>query len=143
MTSARVLIADRDEQIRDIYAKGLINYGYEVRTVENGLDCLAALRDFAPNVLVLDPDLPWGGGAGVLARMHEESALPYVPVILLAADADPWLDERFAAFPNCACHLKPLAPSMLAYQIELSLQEPFPPRRLGGAQRVPELPCGS
>jgi CheY-like chemotaxis protein len=141
--SARVLIADRDQQMRDVYARGLISYGYEVATATDGLNCLAALRNFSPDILVLDPDLPWGGGAGVLARMHEETDFPYVPVIVLAVDADPWLDERFAAFPNCTCHIKPLTPSMLAYQIELSLQEPFPPRRVGGAQRVPELPCGS
>ena len=141
--TARVLIADANERMRAIYSQGLADYGFEVATAADGLDCMTALRDFAPEALVLDPDLPWGGGAGVLARMHEEVDLPYVPVILLAASADPWLHERFAVFPNCDCHLKPMAPSMLAYQIQLSLQEPFPPRRMGGAQRVPELPCGS
>jgi CheY-like chemotaxis protein len=141
--SARVLIADADEQMRAIYRKGLVDYGYDVATAVDGLDCIRALRDFVPELLVLDPELPWGGGAGVLARMHEEIDLPYLPVILLAADPGPWLHERFAAFPNCACHVKPMAPSMLAYQIQLSLQEPFPPRRLGGARRMPELPCGS
>jgi DNA-binding response OmpR family regulator len=134
MTAARILIADADEQMRAVYANGLVDYGFEVATAADGLNCIAALRDFVPTLLVLDPELPWGGGAGLLARMYEEADLPYVPVILLTAN--PWLLDSFASFSNCDCHFKPMAPSMLAYQIELSLKEP-PPQRVGwGPARV-------
>jgi CheY-like chemotaxis protein len=137
-TAARILIADANEQVRAVYATWLADCGFEVATAADGLDCIAGLRDFVPELLVLDPDLPWGGGLGVLARMHEEVDLPYVPVILLAANPNPWLHEGFARFPNCDCHLKPIAPSMLAYQIRLSLEEPLPQRMVG--RRIPALP---
>ena len=33
------------------------------------LECLAQLRQWRPDVLVLDADLPWGSGLGVLSVM--------------------------------------------------------------------------
>jgi CheY-like chemotaxis protein len=80
----RVLIADPDSSLALLYAEVLERSGYEVKLTTSGLDCLARLRSFRPDVLVLDPNLPWGGGDGVLALMQEES-LEDAQVILLSA----------------------------------------------------------
>ena len=42
-----------------------------------------------PAVLVLDLELLWGGGDGVLAWLREESPAPRIPVLLTATAAAP------------------------------------------------------
>ena len=50
--------------------------------VHNALDCVSQLREETPDVLVLDPALPWGGGDGVLALMREDKTVPKVPTLV-------------------------------------------------------------
>ena len=62
----RVLMADPDESLRPVYRGPLFEEGFELVTAASGLECVARLRDRVPDVLVLEPQLPWGGGEGVL-----------------------------------------------------------------------------
>lgn len=79
----RVLIADADEALLEILQSFLWDRGHEVEVAGNGLECLTMLREFSPDALVLDRDLLWGGGEGVLAHMCEDLGLAGVPVILV------------------------------------------------------------
>ena len=56
-----------------------------VTTLVNGNDCLRKLRQLTPAVVVLDLELRWGGGDGVLAWLRQESPGPRMPVVLTAA----------------------------------------------------------
>ena len=60
-------MADPDPSLPAVYREPLLREGCELRTAVNGLDCVAQLRECVPDVLVLEPQLPWGGGDGVLA----------------------------------------------------------------------------
>jgi DNA-binding response OmpR family regulator len=82
MKPIRVLLADHESSLRTLYVNALPMYGFEVATAASGLDCVALLRSFRPDVLVLEPDLPWGQGEGVLARMREDAEVPSVPFLL-------------------------------------------------------------
>jgi DNA-binding NtrC family response regulator len=79
-----LLIGDGDAELCDLYSRFLTARGYDVATSLDGLDCLEKLRQLESVVLVLDPDLRWGGGDGVLAWLREESLMPGIPVILTA-----------------------------------------------------------
>jgi len=85
----RLLIADRDAERCEVYRRFLTERGYEVEISTDGLDCLAKLRQVTPAVLVLDLELLWGGGDGVLAWLREESPAPRIPVLLTATAAGP------------------------------------------------------
>jgi len=85
----RLLIADRDADLCELYRSFLTERGYEVETSTDGLDCVAKLRQVPPAVLVLDLELLWGGGDGVLAWLREESPPPRIPVLLTTTAADP------------------------------------------------------
>ena len=67
----RVLMADPDESLQPVYREPLLQEGFELATAASGLECVARLRERVPDVLVLEPQLPWGGGEGVLAMMGE------------------------------------------------------------------------
>nr|MCU0983008.1 response regulator [Pirellulaceae bacterium] len=73
---SRVLIADADDAWLDVCERGLCDSGFTVETAQDGLACLAQLqRGPQPDVVVLELDMPWGGGDGVLAMLREEARL--------------------------------------------------------------------
>ena len=86
MISPRILIADPDGDLLRTYQQVLGEEGFEVETAGDGLTCVARLRDFQPHVLVLDPEIQWGGGEGVLAMIHEDPEVPFLPVVILRGD---------------------------------------------------------
>jgi two-component system, chemotaxis family, chemotaxis protein CheY len=80
-----VLHADGDRHLQDTHADFLASRGFQVHKAEGGVDCVQKLRQLAPNFLILDHELPWGGGAGVLAVMREEPRLRRIPVVVTSA----------------------------------------------------------
>jgi DNA-binding response OmpR family regulator len=100
-----LLIADGDARLCAIYQKFITERGYEVETASNGLDCLAKLRRATPAAVVLDLELHWGGGSGVLAWLREERAASGVAVILTSTAGHP-LDVTEAAEPPVTCFLR-------------------------------------
>ena len=120
----RVLLADPDETLLASNRSFLSRNGFKVATAANGLDCLAKLRDFKPDVLVLDPEMAWGQGDDVLALMQEEADVPNVPVLLLS-DAEPRvLGPAYSIQEHRA---KPLAPELLANSIRWLFERAPPP----------------
>ena len=86
---ATVLLAEASRDLRETYHQYLARHGFQVETVESGLECVSKLRQFVPDLLILDLELPWGGGDGVLAMMREHPRLTSVPVLLTSAVAFP------------------------------------------------------
>ena len=84
-----VLCADADRELRDVYVWLLSSYGFRVETADDGLECLAKLRQFVPDLLLLDLELPWGGGDGVLEVMRGNLSLLPVRVMLTSSVASP------------------------------------------------------
>ncbi len=96
----RVLITDADENLLDRYREQLGLHGCDVVVATNGVECLQRLREEVPDVLVLEPSIPWGGGDGVLAMMHEQFDVPLVPVLVLTHGRDRGVLYRFGALPG-------------------------------------------
>jgi len=80
-----VLYADGDRELRDTYAELFALRGIQARASGGGVDCLKQLRESAPDLLILDLELPWGGGLGVLGVMREEPHLRQIPVVMTSA----------------------------------------------------------
>ena len=116
--SNRVLIADSDGYLVDDYRRYLEQHGFEVLTATTGLECVERLRDGGPDVLVLEPSLPWGWGDGVLAMMHEERDIPTIPVIVVTHGYDRGLLYRMAPYRIDDYQTKPLTAKRLAQRIQ-------------------------
>jgi carbon storage regulator CsrA len=136
--SVRVLIADPDEYLFDNYRDYLEQRGCEVATATSGVECIDMLRDFVPDVLVLEPSIPWGGGDGVLAVMHEEPAVPSVPVIVLTYGRDRGVLYRLAPFKIDDYQIKPLSAKRLAQRIRslLACRHSVEPAPFAGADKL-------
>jgi DNA-binding response OmpR family regulator len=118
-----VLIADGDVDLCDLYRQFLCERGYAVETASDGLDCLAKLRRLRPAAIVLDWQLHWGGGDGVLSLLREESALSAIPVVLTATAGYP-MDATDNMEPPIVSFLpKPFALTTLLETVRAALTQ--------------------
>ncbi len=83
----RVLIADDDPTIRIILRKVLEGQGYSVEEAEDGPKALAAVASSAPDMLLVDLNMPGLDGLGVIRGVRESLGLG-MPIIMLTADSD-------------------------------------------------------
>ncbi|MBC7819107.1 MAG: response regulator [Planctomycetaceae bacterium] len=113
MINIRVLIADSNWKLMGRYEMFLNGCGLEVATADTALLCVEMLRGFEPDILVLEAELPWGQGDGVLDLMQTEPDVPVCPVIMLS-DLPEWEGlHQFGAIEVAEYHQKPLSPMEL------------------------------
>jgi DNA-binding response OmpR family regulator len=122
--SIRVLMADADESVGSFYSEPLSQDGFEVVTASSGVQCIARLRERAPDVLVLEPQLPWGGGDGVLAMMCGIPALAAIPVMVLTSCRDLKMLAAMSRFAIGDYQWKPLTSDRLAERLRSLLARP-------------------
>jgi DNA-binding NarL/FixJ family response regulator len=84
----QLLVADSDPFVLEGCHRYFSNRGYQVEVAADGLRCLDALRQLPPDVLVLEQELVWGGGDGVLACLREDhSRWPETVIVTTSAAA--------------------------------------------------------
>ncbi len=120
-----------------MYREPLAQAGFDVVTAGSGLECVARLRERVPDVLVIEPHLPWGGGDGVLAMMGEYPQFTIIPVMVLTSHHESDALSRVARFPVSSFHLKPLAPDRLAAKLRTLVAHPR--QRFGLAEQPGRL----
>ncbi|HEY4269471.1 MAG TPA: response regulator [Galbitalea sp.] len=84
--TARVVIADDDVDIRALVRISATRAGFEiVAEVGDGDAALAAVREFAPDLAILDVTMPGLTGVEVCRAVREDPALDAVRILLLSA----------------------------------------------------------
>ncbi|MDJ1371644.1 response regulator transcription factor [Gulosibacter molinativorax] len=91
-TPIRALVADDEEYLADLLRMTLRAEGWEVRVAATGRQALDAVREFVPDIIVLDIMMPGIDGMEVLRRLRD--AKDDTPVLFLTAKED--LDDRIA-----------------------------------------------
>jgi two-component system, OmpR family, response regulator len=82
-SKSRVLVVDDEPNIVDVVTMALRHHGFEVGAAETGAGALAQVREWRPDVLVLDVMLPDMDGFEVARRLGAEHA--DVPILFLTA----------------------------------------------------------
>ena len=85
---AKVLIADDEPHIRRILQFLLQNEGFEVAIAEDGLQAIERVRDFSPDLVLLDVMMPHMDGFAVLEHIRENFETSNIPVIMLTAKGE-------------------------------------------------------
>jgi DNA-binding response OmpR family regulator len=80
-----VLVADDDDDIRDLVAFRLDRAGYEVLRAGDGQEALDLAREHRPDLAVLDVMMPKLTGYDVTRELRADAATSRIPVILLTA----------------------------------------------------------
>ncbi|MGH3507532.1 MAG: MtrAB system response regulator MtrA [Nocardioidaceae bacterium] len=81
----RVLVVDDDSSLAEMLTIVLRNEGYETRVCPTGDRALGAVREYRPDVVLLDLMLPGKDGVDVCRDIRAESG---VPIIMLTAKSD-------------------------------------------------------
>jgi CheY-like chemotaxis protein len=76
----RILLADDDEDIRELSSHLLGRHGWVVSTVSNGEEALEALATEEFDLVVLDQSMPPGSGLEVAAARRDAGDL--IPIVL-------------------------------------------------------------
>jgi CheY-like chemotaxis protein len=85
---ACVLLVEDEEQLRRVMKDLLQREGYRVAEARDGIQALDEVDRFAPDVIILDLNLPGLDGYGVLAQLRSRPATREIPVMVLTAKGD-------------------------------------------------------
>jgi CheY-like chemotaxis protein len=75
-------------QLRRVMKDLLQREGYQVAEARDGIQALDEVDRFAPDVIILDLNLPGLDGYGVLAQLRSRPATREIPVMVLTAKGD-------------------------------------------------------
>ena len=114
MASARIVICDDHQLIRQLIGDVLREDGHEVRETATVAEALDELALGAVDVLVLDLHLRGASGTEVLEHVRADSMLAATPVILLSGDFDGRSDDWARRYGADAVLPKPFDPDVLS-----------------------------
>ena len=83
----RVLVVEDEAFIRLVLAAALEDEGFEVMTAANGREALGVLKQWQPDLIILDLWMPWMDGPTFLTRQRSTREIADIPVIVLSANA--------------------------------------------------------
>ena len=89
----RVLIVEDHEDTREIYAWSLRAAGWQVDAVGNGLEAVVAALATAPDVIVMDLELPVLDGITATRRLKRDEHTAHIPVVAFTAYREEHRDE--------------------------------------------------
>ncbi|GID26727.1 response regulator [Paractinoplanes brasiliensis] len=87
--SPSVLIADDDDDVRDVIEYRLQVAGYRTMTADNGRSALNLAIQRRPRMIILDVTMPQIDGLTVCNRLHESPATAGIPVLMISDDGHP------------------------------------------------------
>jgi type II secretory ATPase GspE/PulE/Tfp pilus assembly ATPase PilB-like protein/CheY-like chemotaxis protein len=85
---ACVLLVEDEDQLRRVMKDLLQREGYRVAEARDGIQALDEVDRFAPDVIILDLNLPGIDGYSVLAQLRSRPATREIPVMVLTAKGD-------------------------------------------------------
>jgi type II secretory ATPase GspE/PulE/Tfp pilus assembly ATPase PilB-like protein/ActR/RegA family two-component response regulator len=95
---AKVLLVDDEDQLRRVMRDLLERDGYDVIEAGDGVEALDQVDRHAPDIIVLDLNLPGLDGYGVLSHLRSRRATEQIPVVVLTARGDEENEVRVFEF---------------------------------------------
>ncbi|RRV05008.1 response regulator [Pseudomonas sp. v388] len=81
----RVIVVDDSVTVRKVTSRLLERHGMHVLTAKDGVDALALLQDFTPDVMLLDIEMPRMDGFEVAAHIRDDERLRDLPIIMITS----------------------------------------------------------
>ncbi|GAA4601836.1 DNA-binding response OmpR family regulator [Actinoplanes octamycinicus] len=113
-----VLIADDDEDVRDLVATKLRAAGYRTLTAADGRTAMALAVGERPQLVLLDVHMPGLDGLGFCYELHSSPQTADIPVIFISGRAEP-ADVDLGRMVGAEDYLaKPIDPAELLRRVE-------------------------
>jgi two-component system KDP operon response regulator KdpE len=88
LSEGRILVVDDEPQIRRIMRETLTSAGYEVDDARNGLEGLEKVRQFHPDLVLLDINMPDMDGVKVCKAIRSDSNVAIIMLTVRKAEAE-------------------------------------------------------
>lgn len=81
---AKILLVEDDIFLSSLLGNRLKKEGLEVLNIKSGNEVLGALKEFNPDLILLDLILPGKSGFEVMEEINSDPQAPKVPIIILS-----------------------------------------------------------
>lgn len=120
MANELILIVEDNEKNRRLLRKILQVSGYRVIEVESGRDAVTAARESAPDLILMDYQLPDIDGIETFRQIRADPDTPRMPIIAVTASAMPEDQRRmreagFDGFESKPINIKELLASVAKF----------------------------
>ena len=88
MSAGKILVVDDDPQIRRVMKATLVGHSYEVIEARTGEEALEALAREAPNLVLLDMNMPGMGGLDTCRAIRTGSDIPVIILTVRGGEKD-------------------------------------------------------
>lgn len=116
--AGKVLVVEDNELNLKLFCDLLEVHGYTVEPVRDGRDAIDRARVFAPDMIVMDIQLPHISGLEIIAAMRDEAALACIPIMAVTAYATPADEQRVRAAGARSYVSKPISVMRFIESIE-------------------------
>jgi response regulator RpfG family c-di-GMP phosphodiesterase len=117
MCGGLILIAVRPSPTRRDFQAALEHRDFRVVAADDGVRCMECLRAEVPSVLVVEPELLWGGGDGVLAILREVPQWRDIPVLVLTCERNRSAIYRISQYVISDFAFQPIPTEQLAERV--------------------------
>ena len=90
----RILVVEDNDLNRKLFCDVLKSQGYAVEPVSDGRDALERARNFVPNLIIMDIQLPNVSGLELIEAAKADRTLRSIPVLAVTAYAGKGDEER-------------------------------------------------
>jgi two-component system response regulator MprA len=120
-TPPRLLVVDDERPIREMLELGLQSRGFDVRTVADGQAAIPLVREWKPELILLDVMMPKIDGLSMLPMLRR---LTEAPIVMLSAKGE--VESRVAGLDRGADDYvaKPFEMSELVARLRSALRRP-------------------
>ncbi len=114
----RILVADDNALSRELVREILDSSDYEIIEAGDGREALDLIERMAPNLVLLDIQMPFQNGFSVIRQLRSEARFAKLPVIALTAyamrgDRERALEAGFSSYLT-----KPIRPALLREHVQ-------------------------
>jgi CheY-like chemotaxis protein len=118
-TLERILYAEDEPDIQQVASLALeMVGGFTLRTCNSGLEALAEIEAFEPQLLLFDVMMPGMDGPSTLAKIREMEAYKATPAVFMTAKVQPNEIQSYLDMGAAGVIPKPFDPMTLATQIQ-------------------------
>jgi twitching motility two-component system response regulator PilG len=115
---SKILVVDDSPTVRKLISGKLAKCGHEVICAVDGLDALEKLKDFTPDLILLDITMPRMDGYQVCKEIRSNETMKNVPVVMISGK-DGFFDKVRGRMAGTSGYItKPFGPETLMKTIE-------------------------
>ena len=119
----KLILADDDGIIRELYGRHLRDAGYQVIPARDGEEAIELAQREKPQIIVMDIHMPATSGLTALRRLQSDEATKAIPVIMITSAADHRACAEYAQAGNATAFMtKPFSPKQLLAEIQKALK---------------------